>query len=251
MIAQLLTILFLVLFSACSTLKDSHIIFSGKIKNSVDDVITVSNYNSTMREDFPIDSAGNFKASVKVNKDGYYFFKVGRPYSTVRFKKDKNVHVDIDADNFFKSRRYSGELSSENNFNVEKSALRSEFVGDPKDYFVVPLPEFLSKIKVTRDAVFELIDKSSLSKEDKKLEKKIAEYDYLQTYNNYQKFYSYHKKTNAELPDDYYQPIIDIDIDDDEMFRHSGAYRNLIVANYRHSSKKAMSEDSSLPLLNL
>ena len=59
MIAQLLTILFLVLFSACSTLKDSHIIFSGKIKNSVDDVITVSNYNSTMREDFPIDSAGN------------------------------------------------------------------------------------------------------------------------------------------------------------------------------------------------
>lgn len=249
MIAQLLTILFLVLFSACSALKDSHIIFSGEIKNSVDDVITVSNYNSTMREDFPIDSAGNFKASVKVNKDGYYFFKVGRPYSTVRFKKDKNVHVDIDADNFFKSRRYSGELSSENNFNVEKSALRSEFVGDPKDYFVVPLPEFLSKIKVTRDAVFELIDKSSLSKEDKKLEKRIAEYDYLQTYNNYQKFYSYHKKTNAELPDDYYQPIIDIDIDDDEMFRHSGAYRNLIVANYRHSSKKAMSEDSSLTII--
>ena len=116
MIKQFLTILFLVLSSACSGLKDSHIIFSGNVKNSLDEVITVSNYNSTMREDFPIDSAGNFKANVKVNKDGYYFFKVGRPYSTVRFKKDKNVHVDIDADNFFKSRRYSGELSSENNF---------------------------------------------------------------------------------------------------------------------------------------
>ena len=100
MITQLLTILFLVLISACSGLKDSHIIFSGKIKNSVDEVITVSNYNSTMREDFPIDSAGNFKANVKVNKGGYYFFKIGRPYSTVRFKKGKNVHIDIDADNF-------------------------------------------------------------------------------------------------------------------------------------------------------
>lgn len=240
--------LFLVLLS-CSDSKSFTIIFSGKVQNSADEIITISNYNSSMKEDFPIDSLGNFTARVKVEKDGYYFFKIGRPYATVRFKKGKNVHVDIDADNFFKSRRYSGELSSENNFNVEKSALRSEFVGDPKDYFVVPLPEFLSKIKVTKEAVFELIDKSSLSPEDKKLERMIAEYDYLQTYNNYQNFYSYHKKTNAELPDDYYQPIIEINIDDDEMFRHSGAYRNLIIANYRHASKKAMAEDSTLTII--
>ena len=203
-----------------------------------------------MKEDFPIDSLGNFEARVKVEKDGYYFFKIGRPYATVRFKKGKNVHLNIDADNFFKSRRYSGDLSSENNFNVQKSALRSEYVGDSKDYFVVPLPEFLSKIKVTRDAVFELIDKSSLNQEDKKLERRIADYDYLQTYNNYQKFYSYHKKTNAVLPEDYYQLIIDINIDDDEMFRHSGAYRNLIIANYRHSTQEAMSEDSSLAIID-
>ena len=240
--------LFLILLS-CSNSKSSTIIFSGQVQNSTDDLITVSNYNSTMKEDFPIDSLGNFEARVKVEKDGYYFFKIGRPYATVRFKKGKNVHLNIDADNFFKSRRYSGDLSSENNFNVQKSALRSEYVGDPKDYFVVPLLEFLSKIKVTRDAVFELIDKSSLNQEDKKLEIRIAEYDHLQTYNNYQKFYSYHKKRNAELPDDYYQPIIDINIDDDEMFRHSGAYRNLIVANYRHASKKALSEDSTLTII--
>lgn len=237
------------LFIACSCSNDTHIIFSGNVKNSVEEVITVSNYNSTMKEDFPIDSAGNFRAKVNVSKDGYYFFKIGRPYSTIRFKKGKNVNVDIDADNFFKSRQYSGDLSIENNFNVEKSALRSEFVGDPKDYFVVPLTEFLPKIKVTREAIFELIDKSSLSPEDKKLEKRISEYDYLQTYNNYQKFYSYHKKRDADLPEDYYQPIIDINIDDDEMFRHSGAYRNLIVANYRHSTKKAMDEDSTLAVI--
>ena len=246
---QFLTIFSIMLFIACSCSNDTHIIFSGNVKNSVEEVITVSNYNSTMKEDFPIDSAGNFRAKVNVSKDGYYFFKIGRPYSTIRFKKGKNVNLDIDADNFFKSRQYSGDLSIENNFNVEKSALRSEFVGDPKDYFVVPLTEFLPKIKVTRDAIFELIDKSSLSPEDKKLEKRISEYDYLQTYNNYQKFYSYHKKRDADLPEDYYQPIIDINIDDDEMFRHSGAYRNLIVANYRHSTKKAMDEDSTLSVI--
>ena len=203
-----------------------------------------------MREDFPIDSLGHFSARVKVGMDGYYFFKIGRPYATVRFKKGHNVHVDIDADDFYKSRSYSGELKIENNYSVAKSNLRSKFVGDPKDYFVVPLDEFLLKIEKTRDAVFELLEKSNLSLEDKIIEKRIIEYDYLQSYNNYQKFYSYHKKVKANLPDDYYDPVINMDTDDDEIFRHSRAYRNLIVENFRHSSKRELALDSTLTIID-
>ena len=203
-----------------------------------------------MKEDFPIDSSGHFSAKVKIDKDGYYFFKIGRPYATVRFKKGHNVHVDIDADDFYKSRRYSGELKIENNYSVAKSNLRSKFVGDPKDYFVVPVDEFLLKIEKTRDAVFELLEKSNLSLEDKIIEKRIIEYDYLQSYNNYQKFYSYHKKVKANLPDDYYDPVINMDTDDDEIFRHSRAYRNLIVENFRHSSKRELALDSTLTIID-
>ena len=203
-----------------------------------------------MREDFPIDSLGYFSARVKVEMDGYYFFKIGRPYATVRFKKGHSVHVDIDADDFYKSRNYSGELKIENNYGVAKSNLRSKFVGDPKDYFVVPLDEFLPKIEKTRDAVFELLEKSNLSLEDKIIEKRIIEYDYLQSYNNYQKFYSYHKKVKANLPDGYYDPVINMDTDDDEIFRYSRAYRNLIVENFRHSSKRELALDSTLTIID-
>ena len=203
-----------------------------------------------MREDFPIDSLGHFSARVRVEMDGYYFYKIGRPYATVRFKKGHNVHVDIDADDFYKSRSYSGELKIENNYSVAKSNLRSKFVGDPKDYFVVPLDEFLPKIEKTRDAVFELLEKSNLSLEDKIIEKRIIEYDYLQSYNNYQKFYSYHKKVKANLPDGYYDPVINMDTDDDEIFRHSRAYRNLIVENFRHSSKRELALDSTLTIID-
>ena len=240
----------IIIGSNCSSESgNTKIIFSGNVKNCNDEVIIVSNYNSTMREEFPIDSIGNFKARVSVLKDGYYFFKIGRPYAKIRFKKGRNVHLNIDANDFYKSRKFAGELNIENNFNVEKSTLRSNLIGDSKDYFVVPLDEFLPKINKTKESVFKLIEQSALSSEDKKLEKKIAEYDYLQTYNNYQKFYSYHKKSKADLPVDYYKPIIEMDIDDDEMFRHSSAYRNLIIANYRHSSNLAMSTDSSLSLI--
>ena len=240
---------FCLLFIGCSKNESSYITFSGEIKNSTDEIITISNYNSTMKEDFPIDSSGHFSARVNIDKDGYYFFKIGRPYSIIRFKKGHNVHLDIDADNFFESRIYSGDLKVENNYGVSKSKLRSKFVGDPKDYFVVPLDEFLLKIKKTRDAVFELLEKSELSQEDKLIEKRIIEYDYLQSYNNYQKFYSYHKKVKANLPDDYYEPIINMDIDDGEIFKYSRAYRNLIIENFRHSSKKEMDRDSALTII--
>ena len=239
----------ILVFQSCSNLDGSEIIFSGNIKNCNDEVIIVSNYNSTMRVEYPIDSMGNFRAKVVVEKDGYYFFKVGRPYAKIRFKKGKNVHLNIDANNFFQSRIFSGDLKTENNFNVQKSTLRSKLVGNSKDYFVVPLEDFLTKIKKTKDSVYTLIERSNLSSNDKKLEKKIADYDYLQTYNNYQKFYSYHKKYKAKLPNDYYKPVIEMDLDDDEMFRHSSAYRNLIIANFRQSSRLALSADSSLTII--
>ena len=145
---------------------------------------------------------------------------------------------------------YSGELKIENNYNVAKSLLRANLVGDPKEYFVVPLNEFLPKIERTRDTLFSLLSKSELKLKDRELERKIIEYEYLQTYNNYQKFYNYHKKIDPTLPDNYYDPIINMDIDDNEIFRYSRAYRNLIIEHFRLSSKRALEKDPDLKIID-
>ena len=187
---------------------------------------------------------------MEVETDGYYFFQVGRSYTTVRFKKGQNVHVSIDASDFFKSIIYSGDLKKENNYNVSKSKLRANLVGDTKEYFVVPLNDFLPKIEKTRDTLFSLLANSELSQKDTELEKKLIKYEYLQTYNNYKKFYNYHKKVDPVLPDDYFDPILGMNTDDDEIFRYSRAYRNLIIENFRLSSKIALSKDTSLTIID-
>ncbi|MGY8764334.1 MAG: TlpA family protein disulfide reductase [Fidelibacterota bacterium] len=187
---------------------------------------------------------------MEVETDGYYFFQVGRSYTTVRFKKGQNVHVSIDASDFFKSIIYSGDLKKENNYNVSKSKLRANLVGDTKEYFVVPLNDFLPKIKKTRDTLLSLLANSELSQKDTELEKRLIKYEYLQTYNNYKKFYNYHKKVDPVLPDDYFDPILGMNIDDDEIFRYSRAYRNLIIENFRLSSKIALSKDTSLTIID-
>jgi thiol-disulfide isomerase/thioredoxin len=244
-------LIFLVfLFISCSKVPNARITFSGNIKNNSEDILKVSNYNSTLKQQIPIDSLGNFRGLVEVETDGYYFFQVGRSYTTVRFKKGQNVHVSIDASDFFKSIIYSGDLKKENNYNVSKSKLRANLVGDTKEYFVVPLNDFLPKIEKTRDTLFSLLANSELSQKDTELEKKLIKYEYLQTYNNYKKFYNYHKKVDPVLPDDYFDPILGMNIDDDEIFRYSRAYRNLIIENFRLSSKIALSKDTSLTIID-
>ena len=244
-------LIFLVfLFISCSKVPNARITFSGNIKNNSEDILKVSNYNSTLKQQIPIDSLGNFRGLVEVETDGYYFFQVGRSYTTVRFKKGQNVHVSIDASDFFKSIIYSGDLKKENNYNVSKSKLRANLVGDTKEYFVVPLNDFLPKIEKTRDTLFSLLANSELSQKDTELEKKLIKYEYLQTYNNYKKFYNYHKKVDPVLPDDYFDPILGMNIDDGEIFRYSRAYRNLIIENFRLSSKIALSKDTSLTIID-
>ena len=237
-------------FISCTKEKASHITFSGKIKNNTENILKVTNYNSTLSEEIAIDSSGNFSGPVVIQEDGYYFFQIGRSYTTVRFKKGRDVHVSIDANDFYNSMNYSGDLKIENNYNVVKSLRRANLVGDPKEYFVVPLNEFLPKIEKTRDTLFSLLSKSELKQRDRELEKKIIEYEYLQTYNNYQKFYNYHKKVDPILPDDYYDPIINMDTDDGEIFRYSRAYRNLIIENYRLTSKRELAKDPSLTIID-
>jgi len=244
-------LIFLVfIFISCSKDNNTRITFSGNIKNNSEDLLKVSNYNSTLKEQIPIDSLGNFRGLVEVETDGYYFFQIGRSYTTVRFKKGQNVHVSIDASDFFTSIIYSGDLKKENNYNVAKSQLRANLVGDTKEYFVVPLNEFLPKIEKTRDTLFSLLANSKLSQKDTELEKKLIKYEYLQTYNNYKKFYNYHKKVDPVLPDNYFDPILGMNTDDDEIFRYSRAYRNLILENFRLSSKIALSKDTSLTIID-
>ena len=245
---QVFTLLFF--FISCMKDEASHITFSGNIKNNSENILKVTNYNSTLKQEIVIDSSGNFSGPVAIEEDGYYFFQIGRSYTTVRFKKEHDVNVSIDANDFYNSMDYSGELKIENNYNVAKSLLRANLVGDPKEYFVVPLNEFLPKIERTRDTLFSLLSKSELKLEDRELERKIIEYEYLQTYNNYQKFYNYHKKIDPTLPDNYYDPIINMDIDDNEIFRYSRAYRNLIIEHFRLSSKRALAKDSDLQIID-
>ena len=105
---------------SCGRLDNSFVIFSGKINNTAETIIKVSNYNNEYRKTIPINSSGWFKDTLFIDKSGYYYFQIGKSYTTVKFKNGWDLHLNIDADDFFNSISYTGKGSIENNYNVSR-----------------------------------------------------------------------------------------------------------------------------------
>ena len=156
------------------------------------------------------------------------------------------MNLSLNANDFFKSRKFKGKGSEVNNYHVARSALKNKLVGDAKAFFVVPIEDFMTKIDKNKDIFLDFLEASALKGQEKEIQRKIIEHDYLLTRYNYDKFNHYHTKIHPELPEGYYAPIIQMDLDDEVSFIYDRSYRNLIVENWRLTSKEAMEIDTSL-----
>lgn len=245
----LLSIVFTTLFS-CAQNERAYVLFSGQIKNSKETIIEIGNSGRSFQKEIAIDLNGNFKDTLYIDNPGSYFYQIGKAYSTVFLKDGYDLSISIDADDFFRSTKYSGKGSEVNNFNVARGTLNSKLVGDAKTFFVVPIEDFLLKIKNNKMAFLNLLKESDLNEEDNELQTKIIEYDYLLKRNNYDKFYSYHTKEHPELPAGYYDPIKQMDMDDEEAFNNIQSYRILITECWRLHLKDAQKKDPNLSVVS-
>ena len=230
-------------FTSCS--ENNYVLFSGNVSNSKDTTMRIGNINRDFKKEVTIDENGNFRDTLYITSPGAYSYQIGRSYAPVFFREGYDLNLSIDANDFYKSRKFKGKGSEVNNYHVAKSALKNELVGDAKTFFVVPLENFLIKIKKNKETLLAFLEASTLNGQDKEIQHKIIEHDYLLTRYNYDKFNYYHTKIHPELPEAYYDPIIEMDLDDEVSFIYDKSYRILIVENWRFTSKEAMEIDPS------
>lgn len=242
-------VLFLIFFS-CKNEEKSYATFSGKIKNTKEPIIKVVDYNHSYDKDITIDSSGKFSDTISVLKPGTYFFQVGRNYYTFLLKNGYDLNLTINSDDFYNSIRFTGKGSDVNNFNISRLKTKSELIGNSKDFFLVSLDTFLLNIKHNKTIFTDLLQKSKLNEVDKTIQKKIIDYDYLLTKNNYDKFVYYHNKKHPELPDTYYDEILNINIDDESAYCYSKDYRTLLSESWRLNFVKKKELDSELNIID-
>jgi thiol-disulfide isomerase/thioredoxin len=244
---------FLLLFSSLISFgqnEKSYVLFSGNIKNTQETVIKITNYLKKFEKDIMIDSSGNFKDTLFIENDGNYYYQTGKSYSSMFLKKGDDLNITLDADDFYRATKFTGKGSLVNNYHVARSTLKTSFVGDAKDYFVVPVTDFLKKIAKEKLAFLDLLEKWNLDSEDKEVQRKIIEHDHLLIRNNYDKFNFYHTQIHPELPADYYDPIKNMFVDDEQSFQNDGSFRNLVFENLRHKTKDAIESNPNLSVID-
>ena len=217
----------------------SYVLLSGTIKNTNETVIKMGNYDYSFKKEIAIDKSGKFKDTVYIDKSGFYFFQVGKSYTSIFLKKGDNLNFVTDANDFYKSLYATGKGAVLNNYYVERIKLKAKLVGNAKDFFVVPIEDFLAKIKKNKKLFLAQLENAKLNDKDYKIQKKMIEHDYLLTRYNYDKFNHYHTKEHPKLPLGYYDPIINLNLDDEESFHYDKSYRYLVIENWRLTSKEA------------
>ena len=221
-------------------------VLSGKITNTEEKSMKISHIELSFDKKIAIDADGNFRDTLQFTEDGSYYFSIGKSFSQLFLKDGYNLHLSLDAMDFHKTLRFDGQGSEINNFYIELSKLRQKLVGDAKAFFLVPLNEFLEKNAKNKQTYLSFLNESGLNEKDRNLLARMIEADHLLIHNNYDKFNHYHLKEHPVLPADYYDPILNMNLDDEELFLHDKNYRTLVIENYRLSLKSAQQADTLL-----
>jgi thiol-disulfide isomerase/thioredoxin len=223
----------LVVVAAFGQNKETGCKIQGHLENSSGAELIIYKFDNSFETSIPVNEKGNFSGSFKLLEPGIYFIKQGKAYSTIFLKNSYDLTVNMDTKIFAKSMVFSGEGADFNKYLKDKAELKGILIGDAKTFFVVPNDSFLVRIDNYAVKLKQQLDGTKLVKEDRDLAQKLIQYDYLLIRNNYQKFYVYHTKTQPFIPENYLDPIRNLDMNDALAYNNSMDYRYLIIDKWR------------------
>lgn len=223
----------LVVVAAFGQNKETLCKLKGHLENSSGAELIIYKFDNSFETAIPVDEKGNFTGSFKLLEPGIYFIKQGKAYSTIFLKNSYDLTVNLDTKVFAKSMVFSGEGADFNKYLKDKAELKSNLIVDAKVFFVVSVDSFLIRIDNYAVKLKQQLEATKLVKEDRDLAQKLIEYDYLLIRNNYQKFYVFHTKTQPFIPENYLDPIRNLDMNDALAYNNSMDYRYLIIDKWR------------------
>lgn len=226
------------------------VVLKGVFENTTEQKLKISVYDFSYLKEVTVNQDGSFYDTLHIPVEGFYALTLGKSYTSVYVRKSDSLFVSADAGNFYESFSVKGTGAKINLVNRSRIKLQNMLLGDPKDFFVVPLDEFLAKVKNMKDSLQQLLDNSSVDERDKGIQQLLIDNYCLLIYNNYKKFYSYHMKVDPVLPDNYFAPIRQMNMDNDTAFHYSAEYRNLIIENWRYIETEVLKNDSLASMID-
>ena len=126
--------IFIVLFAlsivACKQEPKDYVTFSGKITNQNSDSLLVGTrtYSKTIK----VNADGTFKDTLKISEPGFFAIYDGKSSFPVFLRNGFELNMDVDANEFDKTVKFSGTGSENSNFFVEEKLLQVKLLDEDK-----------------------------------------------------------------------------------------------------------------------
>ncbi len=248
---KLFVIVFLLFtFSAFGQTDNSSLKLNGIITNPLSSDLVIYKFDKSFEVSIPIDHQGKFSSQFKIKEPGVYIIKNEKAYTSIFLKNGYEMTLNADANFFNSTLKLEGNGALFNNYLTASNKLDGMLVGNTKDFFVVPIEDFLKKIASDSSQLYNHLRNTKLEKEDAQLASKLILYDYLLKRNNYRKFYVFNTKTEPFIPDNYLDPIRDVNMNDEDAYNNSMDYRYLIIEKWRLLEAEARKKDSTISVID-
>ena len=224
---------FLVLFaiSCKQEVKPDYSVINGTVGNNTAETALVR--GNEFEAQIPINENGVFTDTLHLKKNGFYELYVGRERTEIYLEKGKSLSVNLNADEFDESLKYSGDLANVNNFLAAKY-LWNEQKMDFKEVFSLDEEDFLKKIETNQKSIDSLYAENKIDNENFKTklgeEEKYSRAILIENFKDAHRYYS--GDETYRVSSEFYDNLKDIDFKDTIAFRNSVGYQNLLEAHF-------------------
>lgn len=214
--------------------KDSFTLLSGTIKGT--DVKEIELEGLNFSQKISLNKGGTFSDTLDLPYDGMYYLLLSEEQSYyIYLEKGFNLQFETEADDFVNAMKYSGTGQEENNYLIQKNKVIESKFGNQADFenvikiYTVDEKTFIASIEELQKSILEKLNGAAIKNEKFVInEKKEIDYLGLKYYEQYSPYHGYaignrEFKASADFP----KAGDDFDMNDEETFKHSYAYRGL------------------------
>ncbi|WP_299113702.1 TlpA disulfide reductase family protein [uncultured Winogradskyella sp.] len=246
----LIICLAMALFACKEEPKIDYALFSGKIENPADKVVTIYKGREKVKE-IPLSKDGSFADTLRV-EPGYYTLNHEGERSTIYLKPEDDIKVTLNYKEFDETLSYTGKGSENSNY------LATKFLADEKssfDYakvFSMDEVDFLATMDEVKSSKSELLKAAkNISSEFRALEEKNTEYEYLSYLQNYQPAHRYFTKNDEFKPSENFMRSLDaIDYNNQEDYALLDTYKELVQGYYSNKISNADNPSEIFEMIN-
>ncbi len=222
-------------------------ILSGKITNKGKGELTLNSMDRSFKKVIEVAEDGSFIDTLRVDPGTYILFD-GSVNTQVYVENGNNLIVNFDPKDFKGTLSVTGKGSEVTNYLLAKRDIEKEMMGEGTSVYLLEEADYKTKFQEIKNALEEKITSTEgISTEFIEKEKRNLNYAYLNKLNIYKVYHAhYAKKPDFEISEGFLADLDNLKFDDEEDFKFSSSYKNLVTSHYNDLTEAKTKEDSTL-----